>query len=60
MVYLILNFLIFVKLLFFWLWLWQLKEYHIGRFIAHFREGQAIKKIISSLWRINTQSLPLK
>ncbi len=60
MVYLILNFLIFVKLLFFWLWLWQLKEYHIGRFIAHFREGQAIKKIISSLWRIKYPKFTFK
>ncbi len=47
-----LLFLIFVKLLFFWLWLWQLKEYHVGRFLAHFKEGQALKKIISSFWRL--------
>jgi len=45
-------FLIFVKLLFFWLWLWQLKEYHTGRFLAHFQEGQAIKKVLSSVWRL--------
>src|SRR3989344_3293303 len=45
-------FLIFVKLFFFWLWLWQLKEYHIGRFLAHFKEGQAVKKIISGFWRL--------
>jgi UDP-N-acetylmuramoyl-tripeptide--D-alanyl-D-alanine ligase len=45
-------FLIFAKLFLFWLWLWQLKEYHTGRFLAHFKEGQAIKKIISSLWRL--------
>lgn len=44
-------FLIFVKLLLFWLWLWQLKEYHLGRFKAHF-EAQQIKKIISSFWRL--------
>lgn len=43
-------FLIFLKLLLFWLWLWQLKEYHLGRLKAHF-ESQAFKKIISSLWR---------
>ena len=42
----------YVKLFLFWLWLWQLKEYHTGRFIAHFKEGQALKKIISSLWRL--------
>ncbi len=44
-------FLIFVKLLLFWLWLWQLKEYHFGRFKSHF-ETQKFKKIISSFWRL--------
>ncbi len=52
MIYSIFSFLIFVKLLFFWLWLWQLKEYHTGRFLTHFKEGQAIKKILSSFWRL--------
>jgi UDP-N-acetylmuramoyl-tripeptide--D-alanyl-D-alanine ligase len=52
MIYSILIFLVFLKLLFFWLWLWQLKEYHIGRFVAHFKEGQVIKKILSSFWRL--------
>ncbi|MBZ9572745.1 UDP-N-acetylmuramoyl-tripeptide--D-alanyl-D-alanine ligase [Patescibacteria group bacterium] len=47
----ILWFLIFFKTLFFWVWLWQLKEYHFGRFRAHF-ETQAVKKLISSFWRI--------
>lgn len=46
----ILWFLIFFKTLFFWVWLWQLKEYHFGRFRAHF-ETQAVKKLISSFWR---------
>jgi len=44
--------LVYIKLFLFWLWLWQLKEYHIGRFIAHFKEGQALKKILSSFWRL--------
>ncbi len=44
-------FLIFLKLFIFWLWLWQLKEYHLGRFLAHF-EAQKVKKILSSLWRL--------
>ncbi len=44
--------LVYVKLFLFWLWLWQLKEYHLGRFIAHFKEGQALKKILSSFWRL--------
>lgn len=48
----VLLFLIFAKLFFFWLWLWQLKEYHIGRFLAHFKEGQAVKKILSGFWRL--------
>ncbi|MDP1538517.1 MAG: Mur ligase family protein [bacterium] len=47
----ILEFLIFTKLFLFWLWLWQLKEYHTGRFLAHF-ETQKIKKFISSFWRL--------
>ena len=47
----ILWFLLFIKLLLFWLWLWQLKEYHFGRFFAHF-ETQKFKKIISSFWRL--------
>ena len=43
-------FIVFIKQLLFWLWLWQLKEYHLGRFFAHF-EAQKVRKIISSLWR---------
>lgn len=47
----IIWFLIFTKLLLFWLWLWQLKEYRLDRFRAHF-ETLALRKIISSFWRI--------
>ena len=43
--------MVFIKFLLFWLWLWQLKEYHLGRFFAHF-ETQKIRKIISSIWRL--------
>jgi UDP-N-acetylmuramoyl-tripeptide--D-alanyl-D-alanine ligase len=43
-------FVLVVKNLFFWLWLWQLKEYHFGRFKAHF-ETQEVKKTISSFYR---------
>lgn len=32
----------------FWLYLWQLKEYHVGRFIAHFRTDKG-KKIFFNL-----------
>jgi len=34
---LILWFVVFSKKLSFWIWLWQLKEYHLGRFVDHFR-----------------------
>ena len=47
----ILWFLVFTKAFFFWVWLWQLKEYHLGRFKAHF-ETQKIRKIISSFYRV--------
>lgn len=55
----IIGFFIFFKLLFFWLWLWQLKEYHLGRFKAHF-ESQAFSKIISSFWRLKYPKFTLK
>jgi len=29
--------IIILKKILFWLWLWQLKEYHTGRFLDHFR-----------------------
>ena len=50
-IFILLWFLVFTKLLLFWLWLWQLKEYHLGRFFAHF-EAQKFKKIVSSIWRL--------
>ena len=45
----IILFLINLKVFLFWLWLWQLKEYHLGRFLAHF-ETQAIRKFIASFY----------
>jgi len=51
--------LVFFKLFLFWLWLWQLKEYHLGRFLAHF-EGQVFKKIISAFWRKRFPKFTLK
>jgi len=60
MIYLVFSLLIFIKLLSFWLWLWQIKEYHTGRFLTHFREGQAIKKILSSLWWLKYPKPTLK
>jgi len=44
----IIWFLVFTKLLVFWLWLWQLKNYHWKRLKAHF-ETQRIRKIAFSL-----------
>ena len=44
----ILWLLIFTKLFVFWVWLWQLKEYHWGRFKAHF-ETQLLRKLFFSL-----------
>ena len=55
----IIWFLIFLKLLLFWLWLWQLKEYHLGRFLAHF-ETQKFKKVVSSFWRLKYPNFTLK
>jgi len=43
----ILWLIVFTKKLFFWVWLWQLKEYHIGRFKAHFKTEKG-KKIIGN------------
>ncbi len=53
----ILWFLGTVKLVLFWIYLWQLKDYHIGRFIDHFRTAKG-KRIIFSyvtqffVWRL--------
>lgn len=41
--------LIFTKKLFFWSWLWQLKEYHFGRFKAHFQTEKGKKLILNKL-----------
>ncbi len=35
------------KAILFWLYLWQLKEYHIGRFIDHFRTEKGEKLLIN-------------
>ena len=40
--------IVFTERLFFWLWLWQLKNYHLKRFIDHFRTQKG-KKLIFSL-----------
>ena len=42
-------FVVFTKKLFFWVYLWQLKEYHIGRFRDHLRTDKG-KKLIFNYW----------
>jgi len=38
-----------LKYIFFWTYLWQLKEYHVGRFLDHFRTHKGKKLIFSYL-----------
>lgn len=38
-----------IKATLFWLYLWQLKEYHIGRFVDHFRTYKGKKLFINEL-----------
>ncbi len=40
---------VIVKFIFFWLYLWQLKNYHIGRFLDHFRTHQGKKLLFGFL-----------
>jgi len=49
---LLLSFLWFVrtiKTIFFWIYLWQLKEYHIGRFLDHFQTYKGKQLLMSYL-----------
>jgi len=45
-------FVIFGKKFLFWSWLWQLKEYHRGRFLDHFRTDKGKKLIFNPLLAI--------
>jgi len=50
--FLLLNILWFFresKYILFWLYLWQLKEYHIGRLLDHFRTDKGRKLILSPI-----------
>src|SRR3989344_43754 len=38
-----------VKVMLFWLYLWQLKEYHIGRFLAHFQTARG-RRLLLNPW----------
>jgi UDP-N-acetylmuramoyl-tripeptide--D-alanyl-D-alanine ligase len=42
--------IVFLKKLFFWAWLWQLKEYHLGRIKAHFSTFKGRKIITNPLF----------
>jgi len=48
----ILWFVVFIKKLFLWVWLWQLKEYHMGRFKAHFQTESGRKLIFNYLFTL--------
>lgn len=48
---------IFTKKLFFWVYLWQLKEYHIGRFLDHFQTYKGKKLIFNYLLLIKASTL---
>lgn len=37
------------KNILFWIYLWQLKEYHIGRFLAHFQAEKGRKLLVNKL-----------
>ena len=41
--------IVFAKKLLFWVYLWQLKEYHIGRFRDHFRTYKG-KVLVLNWW----------
>ncbi|MEK7540921.1 MAG: UDP-N-acetylmuramoyl-tripeptide--D-alanyl-D-alanine ligase [Patescibacteria group bacterium] len=50
--FLVLSVLWFIrtsKYILFWLYLWQLKEYHIGRFLTHFETKKGQKLILNPL-----------
>ena len=58
----ILVFLWFIrtfKIILFWLYLWQLKEYHIGRFLDHFRTTKGRRLIFNRLLLIKILLLGL-
>ncbi len=42
-------FLVLTKKLFFWLWLWQIKDYHLWRFREHFETEKGKKLILNWL-----------
>ncbi len=52
MIFVLLSFFWFVretKSILFWLYLWQLKEYHIGRFLDHFRTEKGKRLLLNRI-----------
>lgn len=49
--------IVFTKKLFFWTYLWQLKEYHIGRFLDHFRTHKGKRLIFNYLLLVKILAL---
>ncbi|MEK7664072.1 MAG: Mur ligase family protein [Patescibacteria group bacterium] len=48
-----------LKAVLFWIYLWQLKEYHIGRFLDHFRTHKGKKIFFNFFFAIKLLLLPL-
>src|SRR3989344_8819888 len=48
-----------LKAILFWVYLWQLKEYHIGRFMDHFRTYKGKKIFFNFIFLIKLFILPL-
>ena len=40
---------VFAKKISFWIWLWQLKEYHVGRFLDHFQTCKGKQLLLNPL-----------
>ncbi len=40
---------VFTKKISFWIWLWQLKEYHVGRFLDHFQTYKGKQLLLNPL-----------
>lgn len=51
---LILWYLLQVKQILFWLYLWQLKDYHLGRFLAHFSTTSGRELIFGRFIKLKT------
>src|SRR6266404_2178043 len=48
-----------VKQVLFWIYLWQLKEYHIWRFVDHFRTYKGKKIFFNALFGVKIVLVPL-